>query len=149
MRPSSRFDYALRAMVDLAAHQGSGPVKIASVAKRQAIPHHYLGQLFNRLRRAGLVVAERGPLGGYLLGRPAAQIPVSEIFETLELPSANGRSAKARSKPKGSAQDPTQLLWRQVESVVQTTLKATTLEELASQLSKETPSPKHRYTFHI
>ena len=55
MKPSSRMDYALKALVDLALHQGTGPVTVASIAKRQTIPGRYLEQLFNRLRRTGIV----------------------------------------------------------------------------------------------
>ena len=63
-KPPSRVAYALKALVDLAIHQNLGPVTVATIAKRQGIPLRYLEQLFNRLRRKGLVVAERGPRGG-------------------------------------------------------------------------------------
>ena len=85
MRPSHRFSYALKALVDLAVHDGIGPVTTAAIAKRQGIPVRSLEQLFNRLRRKGLVQAERGPRGGYRLRKPADQIPVRVVFETLEL----------------------------------------------------------------
>ena len=145
MRPSSRFSYALKAMVDLAAHQGTGPVTIASIAKRQSIPARSLEQLFNRLRRSGLVEAERGPRGGYCLSRPADRIPVRAVFEALE-----PQAISPKRRPPVSPDDPVRSVWQQVESAVKTTLDATTLEALAAQAREKTAAPmKHRYTFHI
>ena len=139
IRPSSRFTYALKAMVDLAVHQGTGPVTTAAIAKRQGIPVRSLEQLFNRLRRGGLVVAARGPRGGYRLRRPAGEIPVREIFDALE--------PKQASAP---ASDPARAIWQQVEKAVRTTLDATSLEALAEKARESAPGPiDHRFTFHI
>ena len=146
MRPSHRFSYALKAMVDLAVHQGIGPVTTAAIAKRQGIPVRSLEQLFNRLRRKGLVQAERWPRGGYRLGKPADQIPVRAVFETLEL---QAPSPKQKQRPGGDG-DPVRAIWKQVESAVQTTLEATTIGALAAQLRDQATTPiRHRYTFHI
>ncbi len=143
IRPSNRFSYALKALVDLAVHQGTGPVTTAAIARRQGIPVGSLEQLFNRLRRRGLVEAERGPRGGYRLSRPAKQIRVRAVFEALEPPA----SSKRRSVP---ADGPAGTVWRQVESAVKTTLEATTLEALIGQARDRVASPmQHRFTFHI
>jgi len=130
--------------VDLALHQGTGPVTVGSVAKRQGIPIRYLEQLLNRLRREGIVAAERGPRGGYRLSRSPSQIPISAVFHCLE--SERGLS------PKGTVParpDPTASLWKQVETAVQTTLQATTLENLVAQVRDNSQVLNHRYTFHI
>ena len=145
IRPSHRFSYALKALVDLAVHQGTGPVTVAAIARRQAIPARSLEQLFNRLRRSGLVEAERGPRGGYRLGRPPAQIPVRAVFEALE---PQVLSPKRRAA--ALADDPVRSVWQQVESAVRTTLDATTLDALAAQVRDRAATPmQHRYTFHI
>lgn len=145
IRPSSRFSYALKALVDLAVHQGTGPVTMAAIAKRQGIPLRSLEQLFNRLRRKGLIQAERGPRGGYCLSRPAQQIRVRAVFEALE-PEALSSKRRLAVSP----DDPTRSVWKQVESAVKTTLDATTLEILAARMREKVAAPmKHRYTFHI
>jgi Rrf2 family iron-sulfur cluster assembly transcriptional regulator len=163
MKLPSSAAYTLKALVDLALHQGTGPVPVRTIAKRQGIPVRYLEQLFNRLRKDGLVVAERGPRGGYLLGRPAEAIPVSTIFHTLERtgPSTNGPGLarkNQRSPLRGRrlirqwvhTQDPTASIWRRVEAAVEATLGATTLGDLISQAHEHPPiSLNHRYTFHI
>lgn len=145
MRPSSRFSYALKALVDLAVRQGTGPITIGSIAKRQSIPARSLEQLFNRLRRSGLVEAERGPRGGYSLSRPPEQIRVQEIFEALE-----PQLLSPKRRLSISSDDPVRSVWKQVESAVRTTLEATTLEALAAQMREKVAAPmQHRYTFHI
>ena len=139
VKPSSRVRYALIGLVDLALHQQTGPVTVATIAKRQQIPARYLEQLFNRLRRDGIVAAERGPRGGYRLNRQPKEIPLSAVFRCLE-----------ESRELVSAADPAAAVWEQVETAVQTTLKATTLESLAAQAREKAPSAiRHLFTFHI
>ena len=144
VRPSSRFSYALRALVDLALHQASGPVTVAAVARRQGIPVRTLEQLLNRLRRAGLVDAERGPRGGYQLRQLPKQIPIRRVFELFE------PAAKLHKKADGRGHDPAQQIWQQVQKAVQTALEAATLETLTAQAAEEAAAPmSHRFTFHI
>ncbi len=147
LKPSSGNAYALKALVDVTLHQGIGPVTLKSIAKRQQIPLRYLEQLFNRLRREGIVAAARGPRGGYRLGRPASEIPVSAIFECLAERDAD---ATAVSRGAAAASDPTETVWKQVKEAVQSTLEATTLEALVAQALEKAPTPfDHRFTFHI
>ncbi len=145
LRPSHRFNHALKALTDLALRQATGPVKVSAIARRQGIPVHSLEQLFNRLRRKGIVQAERGPRGGYRLSRPAREIPLRAVFEVLQADGA-GRRRRAAA----GAQDAAWAVWRQVERAVHTTLEATTLETLAARMREQAGSPiQHRYTFHI
>ncbi len=84
MLMGSKARYAVMAMVDLARRPESGPVTLAEIAECQEISLAYLEQIFLRLKRAGLVTPIRGPKGGYLLARPAAQIPVGSIVHAVE-----------------------------------------------------------------
>ena len=149
MRPSSRFAYTLRALVDLALRQGTGPVTVAAIAKRQGIPVHSLEQLFNRLRRKGIVTAERGPRGGYRLKLPPEKIQVRVLFELFQ-PSGRGRGAGAvPSGPDGDS-DPARLVWKQIQEAVTTSLESLTLGTLVSRFPHQVAeSIRHRYTFHI
>jgi Rrf2 family iron-sulfur cluster assembly transcriptional regulator len=75
------------AMVDLAQHaQGTQPVCLGHIAERQQISLAYLEQLFARLRRNGIVKSVRGPGGGYLLGRSAAETRISDIIVAVDEP---------------------------------------------------------------
>lgn len=78
--------YALHAMLFLAAREGSATM--AEIAEAKAIPRKFLEQILSDLRLRGLVVGKRGPGGGYLLGRPAAQITFAQILRCIDGPLA-------------------------------------------------------------
>lgn len=84
MKVSSRAEYGIRALVDLALHYGEGYVQSHDIAARQGLPESYLNQLMTALRRAGLVTSKRGPAGGHILSRSPRDITLREAFEVLE-----------------------------------------------------------------
>ena len=86
MRISSKGDYGLRALFDLALHYGRGPVRSRDIAERQAIDENYLNQLLIQLRRAGLVQSLRGPQGGHLLARAPSEVTLLDALQALEGP---------------------------------------------------------------
>ena len=69
MKVSAKADYALRAALELAAAEGSGPVKGERIAKAQGIPIKFLENILLELRHAGVVQSQRGIEGGYWLAR--------------------------------------------------------------------------------
>jgi Rrf2 family transcriptional regulator, cysteine metabolism repressor len=83
---TTKSPYALSAMVELHRQGGSGPVPIAELARRRAIPVQFLEQLFATLRRAGILRSQRGVKGGYTFARSPAEITVLEIVELLDGP---------------------------------------------------------------
>jgi len=84
MRVGTKGRYAVVALVDVALNGEKGPVALGEVAQRQQISLSYLEQLFAMLRRAGLVIASRGPGGGYRLQRPASEISLADVFAAVE-----------------------------------------------------------------
>ena len=84
MKLSTRGRYGLRALADLAMHDGGSPVTLADIAQRQNISDGYLESIFSMLKKAGLVRSLKGAGGGYLLARPAAQIATGEVLAALE-----------------------------------------------------------------
>lgn len=84
MKFSTRDRYALRLMVDLAL---CGPDRLASlkeISARQEVSVKYLEQIVTPLTRAGLILSERGPQGGYKLAHPAAEITAGQILRAVE-----------------------------------------------------------------
>jgi Rrf2 family iron-sulfur cluster assembly transcriptional regulator len=74
------------AMADLASYGSDKPLSLAVIAERQEISLSYLEQLFGKLRKGELVKSVRGPGGGYLLSRPAADIRIAEIILAVDEP---------------------------------------------------------------
>jgi Rrf2 family transcriptional regulator, cysteine metabolism repressor len=89
MRLSSKGEYGLLALIDLAMHTDEGPVQIHQIAKRQGIPKQYLGQLMLALKKAGFIHSLRGRQGGYVLARPAHAIMLHDVVTALEGPVRN------------------------------------------------------------
>ena len=84
MKLTTKGRYAVTAMLDLALHDVDGPVALADISERQAISLSYLGQLFSKLRRNGLVISTRGPGGGYTLSKGPSRINVSSIISAVD-----------------------------------------------------------------
>lgn len=100
MELSCKSEYALLAMMELAAHYSEGePLQIRQIAAEQNIPDRYLEQLLATLRRSGLIRSQRGARGGYLLSREPWKITLLEVVNCIEgadaQPSETGREAKS------------------------------------------------------
>ena len=90
MRVSAKADYALRAVIELAA-AAEGPVKGERIAQAQEIPLKFLENILGELRHAGIVRSQRGAEGGYWLARRAEEITVADVVRAVEGPIANVR----------------------------------------------------------
>ena len=86
MSLSQKCQYSLRAVFELAKHYGEGPLKIADIASRQAIPARFLEVILNQLKQAGFVESRRGSMGGYVLTRSPAGLTVGSIIRYVEGP---------------------------------------------------------------
>jgi Rrf2 family cysteine metabolism transcriptional repressor len=135
---STKAEYGVRVMVELARRPGNVPVPLAEIAAKDGMPLAYLEHLVARLRKAGLVDSRRGSRGGYLLARPATEISMAEVVEALEgsiapieciSEAADGSIVCARE----SSLDhvcPTKLLWTRVRMSIIGTLRETMLADL-------------------
>ncbi|MFO7982475.1 MAG: Rrf2 family transcriptional regulator [Desulfuromonadales bacterium] len=84
MRLSTKAQYAVRAMVSLSLNSSGEPISLKEIARREELSLTYLEQLFVKLRRGHIVQSVRGPGGGYVLARPAGEIRVDEIIDSVE-----------------------------------------------------------------
>jgi Rrf2 family cysteine metabolism transcriptional repressor len=81
---SAKGVYGLTALIDLASNQSRSSIQIRDIAKRHAIPQHYLEQILVALKKAGYVTSFRGAQGGYALARDPDSIPVADVLGLLE-----------------------------------------------------------------
>ncbi len=84
MRLSTKSRYGVRALFDIAYHSGGLPTQIKEISRRQGITPRYLEQIFQRLKRAGIVKSIRGPKGGYYLSRKPEGIVLSEVIRAMD-----------------------------------------------------------------
>lgn len=138
---STRTEYGVRVMVELARRDGDGPVSLTDIAATEELPLAYLEHLVARLRKSGLVESRRGARGGYLLTRPASDISMAEVVEALEgsiapieciSQAADGGVVCSRETDADHV-CPTKLLWTRVQGAIVGTLQDTRLSDLARQ----------------
>ncbi len=84
MRLSTKSRYGLRAMFDIAYNSGCNPTQIQDISRRQQISQRYLEQIFQSLKKGGLLTSKRGPQGGYMLARKPEDIRVDQIIRSTE-----------------------------------------------------------------
>lgn len=91
-------DYAIRAMLALAAHRGEAPLSSRRIADQWRIPQRFLVQVLGRLAERGLVAPVLGRSGGYLLARPADQISLLDVV-TAVVPRPQEQRCVLRGSP--------------------------------------------------
>jgi Rrf2 family iron-sulfur cluster assembly transcriptional regulator len=84
MKLSTKSRYGLRALFDIAYNSGSLPAQIQDISRRQEISPRYLEQIFQSLKKAGILKSKRGPQGGYCLSRSPEEITVKDVVTATE-----------------------------------------------------------------
>jgi Rrf2 family iron-sulfur cluster assembly transcriptional regulator len=149
MKLSTKGRYAMVALADLASLPDGALTNLSEIAARQDLSLPYLEQLFVRLRRAGIVESARGPGGGYRLGRPSAEIRVSDILEAVdETVSALHTGAGASGGASGTrAQSMTNRLWEGLSAHVYVYLHQTRLSDIVK--NDLVPCPAVPFLFQV
>ena len=132
VRISAKADYAVRAMAELAASEPGQPVKAEALAATQAIPRNFLDNILSELRSAGLVRTMRGPEGGSMLGRPAAEITIAEVLRAVEGPLAAVRGVRPEELEYPGAATRLPDVWVAVRANLRGVLEQVTLADLAT-----------------
>ena len=86
MKISTQSRYGVRAVFDIAYNSTGRPCQVRDIAARQALSPRYIEQIFQKLKRAGIIKSVRGPSGGYCLAREAEEISVGDIVRAAEGP---------------------------------------------------------------
>jgi Rrf2 family protein len=130
MRVTARVDYAVRALIELAA-AGGGPAKLQDLATAQDIPAGFLEHVLRDLRAAGLVTSHRGSQGGYRLARPAAAITVADVIRVLEGPLANVQGIRPTDVTFPGVSAPMREVWVAMRAALRSVLEAVTIDDVA------------------
>ena len=140
MKLSTKSEYGLRAMLNIAMNGARGATSITDIAKEEGLSVAYLEQLMNKLRRQGLLESVRGPKGGYILSKDTGDITVGDIVKTLEgslysaqCVAANRGSQNVCKKSKGCVP---RLVWVKLAKTIGECLDSITLEELCVESRK-------------
>lgn len=133
LRLSTKGQYGVRAMFEIARGYPESPVTIKEVSERQDVSVAYLEQILNKLRRAGLIKSVKGPGGGYLLAAEPGEISIASILNELEGPVAITSCldpGEGCARVEGCV---THLLWRSLGAKIEAFLETITLKNLLEQ----------------
>jgi len=133
MKLSTRGRYGVRALLDLAVHQGGGLVSLKDVARRQEVSLAYLEHLIAPLIAAGLVKSTRGARGGILLLKPPSEIKLSEVVQLLEGSIAPVDCVNNPNVCHRSASCVTRDIWSEMKEAMSQVLDSTTLQDLVER----------------
>jgi len=126
-------DYGVRALVDLATHQGEGSVRAAEIAGRQGIPEPYLARLLHALHKKGITTSQRGPQGGHSLAKNPSEIRMSMVMDylggTQALVSCLDDTGTCDQSPACGQRG----IWKEVEEAIYKVLYQTSIADLVER----------------
>ena len=143
MKISAKTEYACIAMLELAAHYGSGePVRIRRIAERHDVPPRFLVQILLQLKGAGLVNSVRGAAGGYLLVTPPQEVSLGRVMEVIDGSSGQNGPTTSASPDSPAVKVLTQV-WNEVTAVERKMLSDITLADLLERAKSQDEQMYH------
>ena len=132
MKLSNTGRYGVRAIFDIAFHNHGKATQIKDIAERQAIPPRFLEQIFQDLKRAGLVSSKRGPRGGYQLALAPSEIRIGDIVRALEGPITLS-SGKEKGEGDATSRAVTEEAFEELSREIDACFDAKTIEDLCER----------------
>ena len=130
MRISAKVDYAVRALAELAASDGS-PVKGDVIAERQGVSANFLENILADLRRVGVVASQRGSVGGYWLAVPADSVTIADVIRAVEGPLADVRGEPPEDLDYVGPAESLREVWVATRASLRSVLEAVTIADVA------------------
>ncbi|MDP8299472.1 MAG: Rrf2 family transcriptional regulator [Candidatus Tantalella remota] len=143
MLVTTKASYGVRALINLAiVHARGEHLSIRDIAKEEGISGVYLEQIFNRLKKCGIVQSVRGPKGGYMLAKDPVDISVYDAITSLEggvapVGCTSGRHNKTACKQFGMCAS--KEVWDEIARKIQETMSGYSLKYLAEKAIKKNP----------
>jgi Rrf2 family protein len=134
MQITRREEYGLRGLVFLAQQPGEKVCLVSEISRVQKIPEKFLAKIFQRLSKAGLLRSIRGSKGGFSLRKPAAEITMLEVIETLEGPIAINRCLLRKGECDEEEGCPLYDIWEETQQNLLKVLDRTTIEDLVKRI---------------
>jgi Rrf2 family protein len=130
VRVTAKVDYALRALVELAAAEGA-TVKGDRIAEAQSIPLKFLENILAELRRAGIVGSQRGADGGYRIARDPDAVTVADVIRAVEGPLADVHGTPPEELDPPGAAAPVREMWVATRAAMRSVLEVVTIGQIA------------------
>jgi len=133
MRVSAKSDYALRALIELASRADRGPVSAEELGRLQEIPHGFLQAILADLRRAGVVISQRGQSGGWRLARDSDSVTVADVIRAVDGPLVSVYGLRPEAVSYNESAQVLQHVWIAARSSLREVFEQVTIQSLADQ----------------
>ncbi|MBR3306193.1 MAG: Rrf2 family transcriptional regulator [Lachnospiraceae bacterium] len=147
MRVSTRVEYGMLALVDIAMYSESGSsVSTADIAGRENISQKYLEQILPLLRQAGLIKAQKGLKGGYYLSRSADKFTMSDILNALDNSILEEMEVTGSVNDGGLRDTVNSCLWGRINSELNRYVENMSFADFLSECRNNTPGQWDLYS---
>jgi len=131
MRVTAKSDYALRALIELSTRTDGAAVSAEELGRLQDIPHGFLQAILADMRRAGVVVSQRGQAGGWRLARSAEQITLADVIRSVDGPLVSVHGLRPEAVDYNDTASVLQHVWIAARSSLRDVLETVTIRDLA------------------
>ena len=132
MRVSAKADYALRALIEMASSEGAQPVSAEALGKRQGIPHGFLQAILADLRRAEIVLSQRGQSGGWRLARDPKSVTVADVIRAVDGPLVSVYGQRPEAVSYNESAEVLQHVWIAARSSLREVFEQVSIAHLAA-----------------
>lgn len=133
MRVSAKSDYALRALIEIASREDGLAVSAEELGRLQDIPHGFLQAILADLRRAGIVVSQRGQSGGWRLAGKPANVSIADVIRAVDGPLVSVYGLRPEAVEYNDSAEVLQLVWIAARSSLREVFENVSIESLASR----------------
>jgi Rrf2 family protein len=133
MRVSAKADYALRALIEIANRDDGLPVSAEELGRLQEIPHGFLQAILADMRRAGIVVSQRGQSGGWRLAAAAADVSVADVIRAVDGPLVSVYGLRPEAVSYNESADILQHVWIAARTALREVFETVSIEALAAR----------------
>jgi len=131
MRVSAKSDYALRALIEMAGRADGRAVSAEELGRLQDIPHGFLQAILADLRRAGVVMSQRGQSGGWRMGRPASEVSVADVIRAVDGPLVSVYGLRPEAVSYNDSADVLQHVWIAARSSLREVFEEVSIQQLS------------------
>jgi len=133
VRVSAKSDYALRALIEMAGRTDGAPVSAEELGRLQDIPHGFLQAILADLRRADVVVSQRGQSGGWRLGRAAAEVSVADVIRAVDGPLVSVYGLRPEAVKYNESAEGLQHVWIAARHSLRDVFETVTIQHLSDR----------------
>lgn len=133
MRVSAKSDYALRALIEMSSREDGKAVSAEELGRLQEIPHGFLQAILADLRKAGVVISQRGQSGGWRMAKSPADVSVADVIRAVDGPLVSVYGLRPEAVTYNDRAEVLQHVWIAARDSLREVFEKVSIEQLATQ----------------